>query len=100
MAQPENAVLFTKAAIALHNYLRTTELSVYCPPGFTDGEGNVVEGEWRHEGSGDSGITRTGQMGGNRYAQSAAEVRNTYRDYFSSPEGELAWQYNHVHRTT
>ena len=31
-------VLYTQATIALHNYLRTTESLVYCPPGFIDGK--------------------------------------------------------------
>ena len=38
--------------IALHNYLRTTESSVYCPPEFTDGEDgerNDIEGAWQTE---------------------------------------------------
>ena len=50
VSQPERVVTYTKAAIALHNYLRTTESSAYCPPGFTDGEDgerNVIEGAWR-----------------------------------------------------
>ena len=38
IAQPSKVVLYTQAAISLHNYLRTTESSVYCPPGFIDGE--------------------------------------------------------------
>ena len=45
-------VLYTKAAIALHNYLRSKESSAYCPPGFVDGEdgeGNVVRGSWRED---------------------------------------------------
>jgi hypothetical protein len=48
IAKPKNVILFTKAAIALHNYLRTQESAVYRPPGFTDGEdgaGNVLEGD-------------------------------------------------------
>ena len=44
--------MFTKATIALHNDLRTTESNVYCPPGFIDGEdgsGNYIPGGWRAE---------------------------------------------------
>ena len=103
IATPDHVVLFTKAAIALHNYLRTTEASVYCPPGFTDGEdgeGNMLDGAWRSETSTDEGLQRIGQMAGNRYGQSAAEVRQRYRDYFLTPEGEVSWQYNHIHRTS
>lgn len=59
---------YTKAAIALHNYLRVTESSTYCPPGFVDGEdgaGNVLRGSWRDDGVCD-GLTSLGQVGGNR----------------------------------
>ena len=45
IADPDRVVVFTKAAIALHNYLRTEESSLYCPPGFVDGEdgaGNII----------------------------------------------------------
>ena len=48
VSQPDRVVTYIKAAIALHNYLRTTESSVYCPPGFTDGEDgerNVIGGQ-------------------------------------------------------
>ena len=52
ISEPDRVVVYTQAAIALHNYLRTTESSVYCPPGFVDGEdgtGNVIEGSWRDD---------------------------------------------------
>lgn len=68
LANPENAILFTKATIVLHNYLRTLESSVYCPPGFVDGEdgsGNVVHGSWRDEEQ-PSGIAAMSHTGGNR----------------------------------
>lgn len=96
IATPEHVEMFTKAAISLHNYLRTTESSVYCPAGFTDAEdgtGNVVEGMWRREVSGDQGLEEIGRVGGNRHSRSAAAVRECYRDYFCTSEGELAWQY-------
>ena len=54
IANPGHVVTYTKAAIALHNYLRTTESSVYCPPGFTDAEdgvGNIINGSWQEEPS-------------------------------------------------
>ena len=68
LADPDNAIAFTKAAIALHNYLRTHESSVYCPPGFVDGEdgdGNVVNGTWR-DGEQASGISAISLTGSNR----------------------------------
>lgn len=54
IADPEHVVTYTKAAVALHNFLRTTESSVYCPLGFLDSEdscGNLINGSWREEGS-------------------------------------------------
>ena len=51
MADPDRAATYTRAAIALNNFLRTTESSVYCPPGFVDREdglGNVIR-DWRDE---------------------------------------------------
>ena len=65
---PDRVESFTKAAIALHNYLQTTESSVYCPTGFVDGEDgskNVVEGTWRCEES--HGLTKVSSVSSNRY---------------------------------
>ena len=71
IANPSNAVLFTQAAVALHNYLRTTESSMYIPPGFVDGEdgvGNLTIGNWRtDDDSGISGLESMRQIGGNRF---------------------------------
>lgn len=50
LAESERAVIYTKAGITLHNFLRTTESSSYCPPGFIDSEdgaGNVVHGSFQ-----------------------------------------------------
>ena len=60
------AVTYTKAAIALHNYLRVTESTVYCPPGFVDGEdgdGNQITGNWRCDDDPCAGLTSLGQVG-------------------------------------
>ena len=52
----------------MHNYLRVTEFSTYCPPGFVNGEdgtGNIMQGSWRDD-SACNGLTSLGQVGGNR----------------------------------
>ena len=49
---PDRIVVYTQAAVALHNYLRSTECSPYCPPGYVDGEdggGNILHGESRRD---------------------------------------------------
>ena len=62
--------MYTQAAIALHNFLRTEESSVYCPPGFVDSEdgcGNVIEGGWRQDEVGNTGFQCISHAGSNRY---------------------------------
>ena len=119
IAGPERVVVvYIKAVIALYNYLRTTESSVYCPPGFTDGEdgaGNVIQGSWRSDDEPVSGLQTLGQVSGNRYStdyqyellifkcfrysRSTADMRDSYMKYFNSSVGEVSWQYDHVRRT-
>ena len=62
-------VVYAKAAIALHNYLRTTESAVYCPPGFIDGEDgekNPIDGGWRTDEEPCTGMEPLSQIGSNR----------------------------------
>ena len=70
-AQPDRVIIFTQAAVALHNYLRTVESSVYCPPGFVDSEdgcGNVVDGGWRSDED-SMGMQSISHTGSNRYTE-------------------------------
>ena len=65
---PDNVVHFTKAALALHNYLRSEEGALYCPAGFVDGEdgsGNIIHGTWREEET-PGGFQPIGSVAGNR----------------------------------
>lgn len=71
IADPDNVVAFAKAAIALHNYLRTEEPAAYCPTGYSDGEygsGNVIPGSWRNEEPA-TGLLPIGTVSSNRYMQ-------------------------------
>ena len=46
------------------------ESSVYCPPGFIDSEdgtGNVLDGQWRADVEGSSGMLAISHTGSNRY---------------------------------
>ena len=122
VSQPDRVVTYTKAAITLHNYLRSPESSVYCPPGFTDGEDgerNVIEGAWRTDGEQSTGMGHVACTCSNRYviismkctfilpppllytrhSKSSVSIRDSYRDYFTSTQGEVSWQYTHVRRT-
>ena len=69
ISDPSKVISYAKAAIALHNYLRTTESTVYCPPGFIDGEdgsGNIVDGSWRQDDDPSSGLEPLTSVGSNR----------------------------------
>ena len=60
---------YIKAAIALHNYLRTEESSVYCPQGFVnaeDGTGNAIDGSWRRDQDPSIGLSNVSHIGSNR----------------------------------
>ena len=73
IAHPDNVVVFTKAAKALHNYFRTTESTVYCPTGFMDAEDgsvNVIPGSWRSEIDGSGGLGPLCQAGENHLMKS------------------------------
>ena len=103
IATPSHVVTYTKAAITLHNYLRTTESTVYRPPGVIDAEdgvGNVVNGNgnWREEPS-PLGLEAIRNLGGNRHSLTASTVRDVFTNYFISAR-EVSWQYQHVHRTS
>ena len=98
IAAPEKVTKITKAITCLHNYLKISEASSnvssrqYCPPGYADHEdrdGNLVPGDWRNVAAdGLRGIHRTGS---NSYSQTAAHLRDTMRDYFTSPTRSVPW---------
>ena len=69
IAQQGRAITYTKTALVLHNYLRTTESNVYCPPGYIDGEdgsGNRIDGGWRRDEDTITGMESLLQTGSNR----------------------------------
>ena len=64
IATPTHVVAYVKACVVLHNYLRVHESSVYCPKGFVngeDGEGNIIQGQWRQQTQQGTGMISNGQ---------------------------------------
>ena len=91
VAQPEKVVVYTQAIFVLHNYLRITESTVYCPPGKApiavhmctcttyfgcflgfidaeDGAGNTIEGRWRADEDPCQSLQPMRPVGSNRCA--------------------------------
>ena len=106
IASAEKAVKITKAACCLHNYLKIMDMRdcassprQYCPPGFVDHEdplGNIIPGDWRSEALHSTGLSNVSRTGSNTYSHSAASVREAFKTFFVSPEGQIDWQYRHV----
>ena len=105
VAHPDKVTKITKAACVLHNYLKICDIRSasttrqYCPPGYVDHEdplGNFIPGDWRSETGQTAALTTVSQMGSNCFSRSAGCIRDTYKEYFVSPSGELEWQYRHV----
>ena len=72
-ANIENAENYTLACVALHNYLRLTDV-LYCPSGFVDSvddTGRIKEGDLRsivQSSSTHFGITNISNVRGSRYS--------------------------------
>lgn len=101
IAEPSNVEKITKATCVLHNYLRTSHIGEYTPPGYTDivdPSGYINEGSWRQETTGHA-LQNLNHQRHRNYAAAASETRATFTNYFSSPAGQLAWQLDYVQRT-
>ena len=89
-----------KATLALHNFLisdtSVDDTYVYCPQNYVDSETRqgIKAGHWRQEIGNVSGITRldSGSRGSNNFSNQAKLVRDSFKDYFNSPQGVVSWQ--------
>ena len=85
--------------LCLHNYLRLTENASYASKGFLDSEdnnGSIKSGDWRKITANDKGCFRSFQAHGGRFSYQANVVRENFKEYFLSPEGQVAWQWDYV----
>lgn len=93
-----------QATITLHNYLRQTDTTCYCPAGFVDsfdGSGNILPGEWRRITSADDGsgaFCSLPATRGTRYRNHAIEMREALKAYVNSEEGAVSWQWEYIRR--
>ena len=92
----------TKAVIALHNFLIAgkefySETSRYCPAGY--GDTSTKMGEWRNEIGSTDALQCIARAGSNNYSKDAKIIRERYRDYFCSTDGQVDWQWTMVTST-
>lgn len=96
--EPSKAVIITKAACVLHNYLRSGSLTryTYTPPSLVDQEdtetGQIIRGAWREEPECMQPIAASSDR--NPCVQ-AKEVREEYCSYFNT-NGAVSWQENSI----
>ena len=100
----ETVEVIIQSTVCLHNYLRQTATSLYCPSGFVDSfdnTGNIKPGEWRSQvPKDDSGAMRhLSKVRGSRYNNSAIEIREGLCDYLNSAQGSVPWQWEYVRST-
>lgn len=75
----------------------------YCPPSFADREmedGTVVDGQWRDEARQSGGLRPFPATTTHNYTRNASDIREAFTRYFTTPEGEVDWQYAYVRRGT
>ena len=102
-ASIENAESYVKVAVALHNYLRQTENTMYTPVAFIDNESS--DGKFKPDFWSEDFVSRHGMLSnfpklrGYRLPVDASDMREVLKEYTSSEEGHLSWQLEHVTRT-
>ena len=103
-ANVETVVAITKAVIALHNFLMRSDKEKYCPPTFVDEEidnGEIRKGLWREDVKEfNNALSNIKTMSSNNYSVLAKEVRDNFKDYFNSADGEVSWQNKYIDSTT
>ena len=74
---------------------------MYSLPGFVDQEnfGEERKDEWRGETTGYTGMAPATHLGTNNYSRAAKEVRDSFKEYFSSNEGMVSCQLDYVTHT-
>ena len=90
---PDNAVIVTKACLALHNFCQRQKDKNFVPPSLIDNEDPVshimVPGEWRRNTN--NHLANIVQQSGNRNAANARWVRDKLKEYVNGV-GKVPWQ--------
>lgn len=82
-----------KVIVCLYNYFCFIDNVIYILVGFIDSKdsiGNILFGDWCNIGiDGNGGLNVIGCIGGNRYLVEVSDVRDVFKDYFNSVDGEV-----------
>ena len=87
---PEKAKLITMAACALHNFILSANDGTRIR--YIEGGSNVNE----MEDLPSQNLIHLQRGQNNRPGTEAMRIREEFKEYFVSPQGEVQWQYQHM----
>lgn len=88
----DRTIKIVLAICALHNFLvtRNNVLSVEVDHGI---DGEIVEGSWRAALRQENNYIDISSHQHGRFSDNASQIREQFKQYFITPEGEVPWQY-------
>lgn len=93
---PEKFTKIVSATCVLHNFLLDrNSRHLYAPQGTFDEkiDGVLIPGSWRSDALPDSVLFSERPRASNM-SNLSKEIREEYKEYFVSPQGEVSWQYS------
>jgi hypothetical protein len=62
-----------------------------------DTETGIAEpGSWRAKGMPDISMLPLGNVGSNNYSYEVKRIRDEFKEFFVTPQGEVPWQYSRL----
>ncbi|KAK7794094.1 hypothetical protein R5R35_010296 [Gryllus longicercus] len=96
MVGPHSADYIVTAICVLHNFLRDRNSNI-CDFDSEDGETHELRGgSWRSEAAIENTYFPLQRGQNNSSARTPRQIRDEYKDYFISSEGEVPWQYKFI----
>ena len=86
---PETADSVVRATCILHNYIQSSK---------TAGQHGEEDEDEDEDEDGETILRQLRNLRGNRASEESQRIRDTFRQHFNSPAGEVPWQYAHVRR--
>lgn len=96
LVSPDKTRKIVKAICALHNCLLSRNAQYMSSMTTIDSPVSNNQEECRTEGIPESNMLPLEPHNSRSQAQEPKSVRNEFAEYFTSPEGEMEWQYRHI----
>ena len=100
LLKPDTITDIVLSICVLHNYILSGNESAYLGNGMIDSEDaenrDVTLGFWRDEGNPENSFFPLERGKRNSSTTSQKNMRDEFKDYFMTTEGEVDWQYRHI----